>query len=228
MHCITPTTITRPVCGPSHTPDQHPPPTGAVQDASVAVPPASALAADSESVQAHARSAPRRGPSDAAVRLFPASHSAVDSARCVGVLPDGTRDILGLWIEGTEGAKFWMRVFNDLKTRGVNDILIAVTDGLKGMPEALGAVFPERAPLMMATAACTLLLPMGGRSQPQLPPGGPVCLVVNAIREVQEAADAWLTDYNTYRPHDSLGNMSPVVFRPRVSNQEVSTSELPT
>jgi transposase-like protein len=60
----------------------------------------------------------------------------------LGVLPDGSRDILGLWIEGTEGAKFWMRVFNDLKTRGVSDILIAVTDGLKGMPEALGSVFP--------------------------------------------------------------------------------------
>jgi transposase-like protein len=60
----------------------------------------------------------------------------------LGVLPDGTRDILGLWIEGTEGAKFWMKVFNDLKTRGVADILIAVTDGLKGMPEALAAVFP--------------------------------------------------------------------------------------
>jgi transposase-like protein len=60
----------------------------------------------------------------------------------LGVLPDGTRDILGLWIENTEGAKFWMKVFNDLKTRGVGDILIAVTDGLKGMPEALAAVFP--------------------------------------------------------------------------------------
>ena len=60
----------------------------------------------------------------------------------LGVLPDGSRDILGLWIEGTEGAKFWMKVFNDLKTRGVADILIAVTDGLKGMGEALGAVFP--------------------------------------------------------------------------------------
>jgi len=60
----------------------------------------------------------------------------------LGVLPDGTRDILGLWIENTEGAKFWMKVFNDLKTRGVNDILIAVTDGLKGMPEALAVVFP--------------------------------------------------------------------------------------
>jgi len=61
----------------------------------------------------------------------------------LGVLPDGTRDILGLWIENTEGAKFWMKVFNDLKTRGVADILIAVTDGLKGIGEALGAVFPS-------------------------------------------------------------------------------------
>ena len=60
----------------------------------------------------------------------------------LGILPDGTRDILGIWIENTEGAKFWMKVFNDLKTRGVNDILIAVTDGLKGIGEALGAVFP--------------------------------------------------------------------------------------
>jgi transposase-like protein len=60
----------------------------------------------------------------------------------LGVLPDGTRDILGLWIEGTEGAKFWLKVFNDLKTRGVGDVLIAVTDGLKGIGEALAAVFP--------------------------------------------------------------------------------------
>jgi transposase-like protein len=60
----------------------------------------------------------------------------------LGILPDGTRDILGLWIENTEGAKFWMKVFSDLKVRGVQDMLIAVTDGLKGMPEALGAVFP--------------------------------------------------------------------------------------
>ena len=61
----------------------------------------------------------------------------------LGIRPDGSRDILGLWIENTEGAKFWMKVFNDLKTRGCNDILIAVTDGLKGMPEALAAVYPD-------------------------------------------------------------------------------------
>ena len=60
----------------------------------------------------------------------------------LAVLPDGHREVLGLWIENTEGAKFWLKVFNDLKTRGLGDILIAVTDGLKGIGEALGAVFP--------------------------------------------------------------------------------------
>jgi putative transposase len=60
----------------------------------------------------------------------------------LGVRPEGTREILGIWIENTEGAKFWLKVLNDLKTRGVQDILIAVTDGLKGIGEALEAVFP--------------------------------------------------------------------------------------
>jgi transposase-like protein len=60
----------------------------------------------------------------------------------LAVRTDGTRDILGIWVEQTEGAKFWMKVFTDLKTRGCQDILIAVTDGLKGMSEALAAVFP--------------------------------------------------------------------------------------
>jgi transposase-like protein len=61
----------------------------------------------------------------------------------LAVLPDGSRDILGIWIEQTEGAKFWLKVFTDLKTRGCQDILIAVTDGLKGMEEALAVAFPR-------------------------------------------------------------------------------------
>lgn len=60
----------------------------------------------------------------------------------LGVLPDGTRDILGIWIEQTEGAKFWLKVFNEMKNRGVDDILIAVVDGLKGFPEAIETAFP--------------------------------------------------------------------------------------
>jgi putative transposase len=61
----------------------------------------------------------------------------------LGILPDGTKEILGIWIEQTEGAKFWMRVMNELKNRGVADILIAVVDGLKGFPDAINAVFPQ-------------------------------------------------------------------------------------
>jgi len=61
----------------------------------------------------------------------------------LGVRADGTKEILGLWLEQNEGAKFWLRVMNELKTRGVEDILIAVVDGLKGFPEAIVAVFPE-------------------------------------------------------------------------------------
>jgi len=60
----------------------------------------------------------------------------------IGVTPDGRKDVLGIWIEQTEGAKFWMRVMSELKNRGTNDILIAVVDGLKGFPEAINAVFP--------------------------------------------------------------------------------------
>jgi putative transposase len=61
----------------------------------------------------------------------------------LGVRPDGTKEVLGLWIEQTEGAKFWLRVMNELRDRGVEDILIAVVDGLKGFPEAITAVFPK-------------------------------------------------------------------------------------
>lgn len=63
----------------------------------------------------------------------------------LGIQADGQRDVLGLWIEQTEGAKFWLKVFNELKTRGCQDILIAVVDGLKGLAEAIGTVFPKTA-----------------------------------------------------------------------------------
>ena len=61
----------------------------------------------------------------------------------IGVRTDGTREVLGMWIAENEGASFWASVFNGLKTRGVEDILIAVTDGLKGMTEAIETVYPQ-------------------------------------------------------------------------------------
>src|ERR1700710_3316405 len=61
----------------------------------------------------------------------------------LGVRADGTKEILGLWLEQNEGAKFWLRVMNELRNRGVEDVLLAVVDGLKGFPDAIRAVFPE-------------------------------------------------------------------------------------
>jgi len=61
----------------------------------------------------------------------------------LGVSKDGVREVLGLWIAENEGAKFWLSVMNELKNRGLADILIAVVDGLKGFPDAITAAFPD-------------------------------------------------------------------------------------
>ncbi len=61
----------------------------------------------------------------------------------IGVNLDGERDVLGIWFQKTEGAKFWLAVLTDLKTRGVGDVLVACVDGLTGFPEAIEAVFPQ-------------------------------------------------------------------------------------
>lgn len=60
----------------------------------------------------------------------------------IGVRCSGQREVLGIWIEQTEGAKFWLRVMTEIRNRGTHDVLIAVVDGLKGFPEAISAVFP--------------------------------------------------------------------------------------
>jgi putative transposase len=61
----------------------------------------------------------------------------------LGITVEGERDVLGLWFQETEGAKFWMQVLTELKQRGVQDILICCVDGLKGFPEAIEAIFPQ-------------------------------------------------------------------------------------
>ena len=61
----------------------------------------------------------------------------------VGITLEGTKDVLGIWLEQTEGAKFWLKVMTELKNRGVQDIYIACVDGLKGFPDAIEAMFPK-------------------------------------------------------------------------------------
>ena len=81
-----------------------------------------------------------------AIRVNIRSDGAVSNKAvfvALAILPDGTRDVLGLWFQANEGAKFWAKVLNDLRNRGVQDILTAVVDGLKGFPQAIEAAFPE-------------------------------------------------------------------------------------
>ena len=61
----------------------------------------------------------------------------------IGVNLDGDRDVLGMWFQRTEGAKFWLQVLTELKPRGVEDVLVCCVDGLTGFPEAIEAVYPQ-------------------------------------------------------------------------------------
>jgi putative transposase len=61
----------------------------------------------------------------------------------IGVRLDGTKSVLGMWHQETEGAKFWMSILEELRQRGVEDILILCADGLSGMPDAVAAIFPK-------------------------------------------------------------------------------------
>jgi len=61
----------------------------------------------------------------------------------LGVNIEGQKELLGMWISENEGAKFWLSVLTELQNRGVEDILIACVDGLKGFPDAINTVFPQ-------------------------------------------------------------------------------------
>jgi putative transposase len=100
----------------------------------------------------------------------------------LGIQPDGTKDILGIWIETSEGAKFWLRVMNELKNRGVEDILIAIVDGLKGFPEAINAAFP--ATIVQTCVVHLIRHSLEFVSWKDRKP------VVPALREIYRAADA--------------------------------------
>ena len=76
----------------------------------------------------------------------------------LGVRADGTKEILGLWLEQNEGAKFWLRVMTEMKNRGVEDVLLAVVDGLKGFPEAILAVFPRPRSRPASSICCVTAL----------------------------------------------------------------------
>jgi transposase-like protein len=86
---------------------------------------------------------------------------------------DGQKELLGLWIEQNEGARFWMGIMNELKSRGVQDILLAAVDGLTGFPDAIAAVFPKTEVQLCADLSPCPHGPQFGAVRPvQRPHGG--------------------------------------------------------
>ena len=100
----------------------------------------------------------------------------------LGVRADGTKEVLGLWIETNEGAKFWLRVMSEMRNRGVEDILLAVVDGLKGFPEAIVSVFPQA-----TVQTCIVHLLRHSLNFTSYKDRKPVAA---ALKEVYQAADA--------------------------------------
>ena len=88
----------------------------------------------------------------------------------LGVGADGVKDVLGIWIEQNEGAKFWLKVMNELRNRGVDDVLIAVVDGLKGFPETITTAFPLAQVQTCVVPCCVIACRFaGGRSAKRWP-----------------------------------------------------------
>jgi putative transposase len=116
---------------------------------------------------------------------------------------DGDREVLGTWFQDSEGAKFWMQVLTDLKTRGVRDILICCVDGLKGFPEAIEAVYPQT---VVQTCIVHLI-----RQSLRYTPRRDYDQVVKDLRPVYTAvdADAALAALETFE--EKWGEKLPVI-----------------
>lgn len=105
----------------------------------------------------------------------------------LGVRADGGKEVLGLWLEQNEGAKFWLRVMNELRNRGLEDILLAVVDGLKGFPDAITAVFPQD---RRSNLHCPSAAQFHGFCILERPPRKDRKGLASALKEIYRATDA--------------------------------------
>jgi putative transposase len=116
---------------------------------------------------------------------------------------DGDREVLGMWFQANEGAKFWMQVLTDLKQRGVNDILITCVDGLKGFPEAIEAIFP-------ATTVQTCIVHLIRHSLRYVP-RRPYEQVAKDLRPIYTAIDADAALHALEAFEEKWGQQLPVI-----------------
>src|ERR1700733_6785625 len=133
----------------------------------------------------------------------------------LAITMDGDREVLGMWFQATEGAKFWMQVLTDLKQRGVRDILICCVDGLTGFPEAIEAVFPQ-------TTVQTCIVHLIRQSLPAAPPPQ-YAAVVRDLKPIYTAinADQALLELDAFE--QKWGQQLPVIGQAWRTNWEYVT-----
>ena len=133
----------------------------------------------------------------------------------MGVGIDGSRDVLGMWFQETEGAKFWMQVLSELRHRGVSDILIACVDGLKGFPEAIETVFPKTT---VQTCIVHLI-----RNSLKYVPRREFADVTRALKPIYTAIDADAAHQELERFDEKWGKRFPVITQAWLDSWEYVT-----
>ncbi len=133
----------------------------------------------------------------------------------MGVGVDGARDVLGMWFQESEGAKFWMQVLSELKQRGVQDILIACVDGLKGFPEAIEAVFPKTT---VQTCIVHLI-----RNSLKYVPRREFADVARDLKPIYTAVDADAAHHELEAFDERWGKRFPVITQAWLENWEYVT-----
>lgn len=131
------------------------------------------------------------------------------SYTCFGIDMSGRKDILGMWISETEGARHWLTILNELKTRGVKDVLIACVDGLKGLPEALQTAFPQIVvQLCVVHMIRNSLKYVGSKNQK---------VFIKDLKEVYQASSLSVAKSALDRLNENWGEIYPLAVMPWIN-----------
>lgn len=123
----------------------------------------------------------------------------------LGVRVDGKKEVLGLYLNESEGAKFWLQVLTDLQNRGIKDILIASVDGLKGFPEAINSVFPDtQVQLCIVHQIRNSLKYVGSANQKQF---------AKELKDVYQAFTKEEAEFELDKLEEKWGKKYPIVFQ---------------
>ena len=134
------------------------------------------------------------------------------SYTCLGIDTEGRKDILGLWVGENEGARFWLSVFSELKARGLTDILIACVDGLKGLPDALLAVFPKvEIQLCVVHMIRNSIKFVGSKNQKEF---------IVDLKRVYQAASTEIAEHALSKLDEKWGKIYPLAVKPWITHWE--------